>query len=159
MLAVGDKIPEFQALCHPSSGTENTLTSEDLIGKWAVVYFYPKDETPGCTKEACGFGSLESDFKSAGSVILGISTDSIASHRKFAEKYDLPFTLLSDPDHSIAEKFGVWVEKKNYGKSYMGVERSTFVFDPAGTLIKVFTKVRVDNHHNNVLDFVKNATA
>jgi peroxiredoxin Q/BCP len=119
-----------------------------------VVYFYPKDDTPGCTKEACSFRDLSSEFSSAGAVVLGVSPDSTVSHEKFASKHHLPFPLLSDPDHAVADAYGVWKEKKNYGKVYMGIERTTVVIDKDGIVRKIFPRVKVDQHAEKVLECV-----
>jgi peroxiredoxin Q/BCP len=120
-------------------------------GKRVVVYFYPKDDTPGCTTEACNFRDDYSDIVSAGAVVLGISPDTVKSHDKFKLKFELPFALLSDPDHAVAELYGAWGEKKMYGRTYMGVIRSTFVIDEEGKIIKVFPKVTPKNHSQQVL--------
>jgi peroxiredoxin Q/BCP len=122
-----------------------------LRGKPIVLYFYPKDDTPGCTTQACGIRDAWGEFERSGAVVLGVSPDDAASHVKFKQKYDLPFTLLADPDHTTAEAYGVWVEKSMYGKTYMGVERSTFVIDAAGILTRVMRKVQPDAHADDVL--------
>jgi peroxiredoxin Q/BCP len=126
-----------------------------LKGKNVIVYFYPKDDTPGCTKEACAFQQSLPDFTGADAAILGISKDSDASHDKFKKKYGLDFTLVSDSDGAICEAYGVWVEKLNYGKKYMGIERSTFLIDKAGVVRQVWNKVKVDGHAAKVLDALK----
>jgi peroxiredoxin Q/BCP len=123
----------------------------DFLGKTVILYFYPKDDTPGCTKEACSFRDGHADLKKKGAVILGVSPDGPASHAKFIKKHGLTFDLLADEDHAIAEAYGVWVEKSMYGKKYMGVERSTFVIDPAGRIQAVFRKVKPDGHAGEVL--------
>lgn len=154
-LTVGVPAPEFQAPALTRQG-ETEITLSDFRDKSSVVlYFYPKDDTPGCTTQACGFRDLLPSFEALGAVILGISPDDNASHAKFAEKFALPFPLLSDPDHKIAETYGVWKEKKNYGKTYMGIERTTFVIDRDGSIAKIYPRVKVDQHADKVLDFVK----
>ena len=134
-----------------TSDTGDTVTLSSLKGKPVVLYFYPKDDTPGCTNQACGIRDAWGEFERAGAVVLGVSPDSEASHVKFKEKFGLPFTLLADPDHATAEAYGVWVEKSMYGKTYMGVERSTFVIDADGTLAKVMRKVKPETHADDVL--------
>ena len=130
-------------------GSKMSLAS--LRGKPVVVYFYPKDDTPGCTIEACGFRDSHAKLQKHGAVVLGVSPDNPKSHVKFRTKYKLPFTLLADEDHSIAEAFGAWREKSLYGKSYMGVARSTFVIDAAGKVAKAFTAVKPEGHDKEVL--------
>lgn len=127
-----------------------TIRSSDLLGDTVVLYFYPKDDTPGCTKQACG---LRDGWKEIAkkATVFGVSVDSIAKHRKFIDKYELPFPLLSDPDHKLAEAFGVWVEKKLYGKTYMGTERTTFVIGPDGMIKAVLPKVKPDEHFPQLL--------
>lgn len=137
-----------------------TLTADDgskvklsgFKGKYVVLYFYPRDDTPGCTKEACAFRDLNQNIQAADTVVLGVSPDTVESHVKFREKYSLNFPLLADPDHAIAEKFGAWREKNMYGKISMGVQRSTFLIGPEGKIIKVWKKVSVDGHAQAVLD-------
>jgi peroxiredoxin Q/BCP len=131
------------------SGEQVTLSS--LRGKPVVLYFYPKDDTPGCTKQACGIRDAWDAFERSGAVVLGVSPDSEASHVKFKQKHGLPFTLLADPDHATAEAYGVWVEKSMYGTKYMGVERSTFVIDADGKVAKVMRKVKPGTHADDVL--------
>ena len=150
-VAVGKKAPEFKL---PGSRGED-VALKDLKGKTVVLYFYPKDDTPGCTKEACGFRDAQRKFTSKQAIVLGVSPDSLKSHGKFIEKFELPFTLLSDADHEVAEKYGVWVEKSMYGRTYMGIERSTFVIDPEGKLKAEFRKVKVDGHVDEVLAAVE----
>lgn len=151
----GASAPDFSAPALTRQG-ETPIALTDFAGKSAVVlYFYPKDDTPGCTTQACGFRDMLPEFEAAGSVILGISPDDVASHEKFAAKFSLPFPLLSDPDHEIAEAYSVWKEKTNYGKTYMGIERTTFVIDRAGVLQKIFPRVKVDQHADQVLAFLK----
>jgi len=154
-LTVGSAAPDFSAPAVTRAG-EVTLSLSDYKGKSSLVlYFYPKDETPGCTTEACSFRDLLKDFEAAGSAILGISPDSVDAHKKFIENHSLPFPLLADPDHAIAESYGAWKEKKNYGKTYMGIQRSTFIIDKAGIVQKIYPSVKVDQHAEKVLEFVK----
>ena len=154
-LQVGDLAPDFTLPALTREG-ETSISLADYKGKKAVVvYYYPKDDTPGCTTEACGFRDLRSDFEAANAEILGVSTDSIASHVKFAENHALPFPLLSDRDHAVAEKFGAWKEKTNYGRTYWGIQRSTFVIDKEGILRKIWASVKVDQHPEKVLEVVK----
>jgi peroxiredoxin Q/BCP len=122
-----------------------------LKGKNVVLYFYPKADTPGCTKEACEFRDTSQKFSKANTVIVGVSPDATKAQAKFKDKFDLPFTLLADVDHKAAEDYGVWKEKSMYGKKYMGVERTTFVIDPEGQIKKIFPKVQVDGHAEEVL--------
>ncbi|MEI6499583.1 MAG: thioredoxin-dependent thiol peroxidase [Armatimonadota bacterium] len=151
-LAEGDKAPQFTL---PAS-TGGEISLKDFVGKQAVVlYFYPKDMTPGCTTEACAFRDLQGDFAQAGAVILGVSADSLESHAKFADKHELSFPLLSDLDAVVCQQYGVWKEKSNYGKTYLGIERTTFVVDQQGVIRKIYPKVKVDQHADEVLEFVK----
>jgi thioredoxin-dependent peroxiredoxin len=151
MLEEGQPAPAFTLA--DQNGKKVTLAK--LKGSPVVLYFYPKDDTPGCTKEACGFRDAFADYKKAGAVILGISPDDSQSHAKFVNKFNLPFTLLADLEHRVCEAYGVWKEKNMYGKKYMGVERTTFVIDRQGVVRKVFPKVKVDGHSAAVLDAVK----
>ena len=128
------------------------VSLEDFKGNRVLVYFYPADDTPGCTKEACGFRDQYEDLKAAGAEVIGVSSDAEASHEKFKSKYDLPFTLLADTDHSVADAYGVWGEKSYAGKTYMGVKRSTFVIDAEGTLAKAFHDVKPAEHADQVLE-------
>lgn len=135
------------------------VSLEDFKGeKYVVLYFYPKDSTPGCTTQACDFRDASEDFSSLNAVILGVSPDSAASHTKFIEKHGLPFTLLVDEDHQVAEQYGVWKLKKNFGREYMGIERSTFLIDPTGTVVKEWRKVRVKGHIDEVLSTIEQLT-
>lgn len=143
----GKPAPDFELAS--DSGEKVSLRS--LRGKPVVLYFYPKDDTPGCTRQACGIRDAWDAFAARGAVVLGVSPDSEASHVKFREKLELPFTLLSDPDHAVAETYGVWREKKNYGKVYFGIHRSTFVIGPDGTTVKVMYGVKPDGHAEKVL--------
>jgi peroxiredoxin Q/BCP len=129
-----------------------TVRLSELRGKPVVVYFYPKDDTPGCTAQACGIRDNYDGFGERGAVVLGISPDDESSHVKFKQKYGLPFTLLADPDHKVADAYGVWGERSMYGKKYMGIERSTFVIDPEGNVSKVMRRVKPDTHAQQVLD-------
>jgi peroxiredoxin Q/BCP len=147
MLKEGTVAPVFTA---KNAGGE-TVRLKDLRGQKVVLYFYPKDDTPGCTKEACSFRDAFADFKKRGIEVLGVSVDSEASHKKFAAKYKLPFTLLADPDHGIADAYGVYGEKKFMGRTYMGVKRITFLIDEKGKVKKVFEKVKPEEHAQEVL--------
>ena len=146
MPQVGKKAPAFDLPAAP--GGRVKLSS--LKGKKVVLYFYPKDDTPGCTTEACNFRDQHARLQSADTVILGISPDSVASHEKFAAKFELPFTLLSDPDHAVCEKYGVWVEKNMYGRKSMGVQRATLLIDREGKIAAVWPKVKVEGHVDEV---------
>jgi len=147
MIETGKKAPQFTL---PDS-FGNKVSLKDFLGKKVVLYFYPKDNTSGCTKEAVGFKEALPEIEKRNAVVLGVSKDSQESHRKFAEKYELPFVLLSDPDLKVIQKYGVWVEKSMYGRKYMGVERSTFIIDEKGKIKKIFRKVKVKNHIEEVL--------
>ena len=147
MIEEGKPAPDFELPSH--SGETVRLSS--LRGKPVVLYFYPKDDTPGCTAQACGIRDAYGEFERAGAVVLGISPDDEKSHDKFKSKYDLPFTLLSDPDHEVADAYGVWGEKKYMGRSYMGVNRSTFVIDGDGNVTKVMHNVKPATHADDVL--------
>jgi peroxiredoxin Q/BCP len=151
MAEAGKSAPDFTL--PDQNGKKVTLSK--LRGAPVVLYFYPKDDTPGCTKEACVFRDEFTDYKKAGAVILGVSPDDSESHAKFARKFDLPFTLLADQANKVCEAYGVWKVKNMYGKKYMGVERTTFVIDRHGIVAKVFPKVKVDGHSAAVLDAVK----
>ena len=137
MLEVGSLAPDFSL--PDQNGNMHTLS--DYRGKRVILYFYPKDNTPGCTKQACGFGELYPQIQEKGAVVLGVSKDSVASHKKFEEKFGLPFTLLSDVEHKVLELYGAWGEKKNYGKVSMGTIRSTYLIDENGVIVKVLGKV------------------
>ena len=151
MLEKGTKAPDF-ILCD-KDGNEVSLSS--FLGKKVVLYFYPKDNTPGCSRQACAFGENFGEFENLGVSVIGISKDSIASHVKFAEKYNLPFVLLSDPEHKVIEAFGAWQEKKNYGKVSFGTVRSTFVIDENGIIEKVMPKVKPDTNASEILSYLK----
>jgi thioredoxin-dependent peroxiredoxin len=147
-LKAGEPAPDFSLTANDGS----PVSLADFRDQQAVVlYFYPKDDTPGCTKEACAFRDLSSEFAEKGAVILGVSPDSVQSHVKFREKFGLPFPLLADPDHEVAERYGVWKLRKRYGREYMGVERTTIVIGKDGTIKKVFPNVSVDGHADEVL--------
>jgi len=151
-LTVGDQAPDFTL---PSS-TGKSVTLSGLKGKNVVLYFYPKDDTPGCTKEACTFRDNLPKFGKLDAVILGVSKDSLGSHDRFIQKYGLNFTLLSDEDLKVNNLYGTWVEKENYGRKYWGTERSTFVIGKDGKLRRIFRKVKVDGHETEVLEALSN---
>lgn len=151
MLKIGDKAPQFKLL----TDTGEKVSLKDFSGKTVILYFYPKDMTPGCTTEACDFRDHENQFKKLKSVVLGISKDSVERHQKFKEKYDLPFTLLSDSEGKTCEAYGVWKEKSLYGKKFMGIERTTFIIDPSGRIEAIFPKVKVTGHIKALLDAIK----
>ncbi|MCQ2010830.1 MAG: thioredoxin-dependent thiol peroxidase [Sporolactobacillus sp.] len=151
MLEAGTKAPDFTL--QETNGMEVSLS--DFKGKNVVLYFYPKDMTPGCTTEACDFRDQNSRFEKLNTVVLGISPDPIEKHQKFAEKHMLPFTLLSDPDHQIAETYGSWQLKNMFGKKAMGIVRSTFVIDKEGTISRVWPKVKVAGHVEEVYQYIK----
>ena len=134
----------------------NPVSLSDFLGKKVILYFYPKDNTPGCTRQACAFAGAYEEFKTLDAVVIGISRDSEASHRKFAEKHGLPFILLSDPELSAIQAYGVWQEKKLYGKVSMGVVRSTYIIDENGIIEKVMPKVKPDTNAADILDYLKN---
>ena len=147
-LKVGQKAPDFTVM--DDQGEKVKLA--DLKGKKVVLYFYPKDDTPGCTKEACAFRDGIDKIKKRGAVVLGVSADSMESHKKFKSKFDLNFPLLADSDKKMIEAYGVWKEKSMYGKKYMGIERTTFVIDENGKIAHIFPKVKVDQHYDEVLE-------
>ncbi len=151
MLEIGDKAPAFSL---PTNGG-GKLSLKDLKGKKAVIYFYPKDMTPGCTTEANDFKDRIKDFGKAGAVVVGVSKDSVTRHDKFVEKHDLPFQLVSDEDGTMCEAFGVWQEKKLYGRTFLGIVRATFVIDEKGKVRAVWPKVKVKGHVDEVLATVK----
>lgn len=150
-LEVGDKAPDFSL----KNESGKTMALKALRGKPVVLYFYPKDDTPGCTKEACGFRDSMASLRKTGAVVLGVSLDDETSHQKFIAKYDLPFSLLVDADKNVSKAYGVYVQKSMYGKKYWGIERSTFVIDPDGKLSAIFRKVKVDGHVDEVLTALK----
>ena len=151
MLEQGTKAPDFTL----NDKDGNAVSLADFAGKKVVLYFYPKDNTPGCTRQACAFAAAYEDFKTLDAVVIGVSKDSEASHRKFAEKYGLPFILLSDPELKAIQAYGVWQEKKNYGKVSMGVVRSTFIIDEKGFIEKVMPKVKPDTNAAEILAYLK----
>jgi peroxiredoxin Q/BCP len=147
----GKQAPAFKLLA--SNGKEVTL--QDFQGKPIVLYFYPKDMTPSCTEESCSFRDFNGQFAAYNTEVIGISPDDLKSHHKFIAKHELPFLLLADPDHQVAERYGVWALKKLYGREYMGIVRSTFLIDKTGRIVKEWRKVKVKNHVQEVLDAVK----
>ncbi|MFZ7944723.1 MULTISPECIES: thioredoxin-dependent thiol peroxidase [Bacillaceae] len=147
----GKKAPDFTLAAH----TGETITLSNLKGKHVVLYFYPKDMTPGCTTEACDFRDQIHQFTDVDAVVLGVSPDPVERHLKFVEKYGLPFLLLADTDHQVAESYGVWKLKKNFGKEYMGIERSTFIIDKEGTVVKEWRKVQVKGHVEDALTYIR----
>jgi peroxiredoxin Q/BCP len=151
MIEAGQPAPDFTLL--DQRGEPVTLSK--FRGMPVVLYFYPKDDTPGCTKEASAFRDAHADYEGAGAKVIGVSPDDIKAHQKFAEKYALPFTLVADPEKTVCQRYGVWKEKNLYGKKSMGVERTTFLIDREGTVRKVFPKVKVDGHSEAVLDAVR----
>lgn len=151
MLEIGTKAPDFTL----PDKDGNPVSLSDFSGKKVVLYFYPRDNTPGCTRQACAFAGAYEDFKKIDAVVIGISKDSAASHQKFANKYELPFILLSDPELTAIQAYGVWQEKKNYGKVSMGVVRSTFIIDENGMIEKVMPKVKPDTNAAEVLAYLQ----
>jgi peroxiredoxin Q/BCP len=147
MIREGDRAPAFSLM----SDSGEKVSLKDFKGQTVVLYFYPKDMTPGCTQQACDFRDSHKKFKKKDVVILGVSKDSIESHEKFIKKYSLPFPLLSDPDGKVCEAYGVWKEKSMYGRKYMGIERTTFVISPSGKVEKIFPKVKVKDHIESIL--------
>lgn len=150
LLEIGTNAPDFTL--PDQNGDMHSLS--DYRGKKVILYFYPKDNTPGCTKQACGFGDLYPQISEKGAVVLGVSKDSVASHKKFEEKFGLPFTLLSDPELSVIEAYGVWQEKKNYGKVYMGVARTTYLIDENGVIEKVVKSVKAAENPQQMLNML-----
>jgi peroxiredoxin Q/BCP len=151
LMEVGKKAPDFTLLDQDG----NKVSLKDFAGKKVVLYFYPKDNTSGCTSEACNFRDDFPKFIKSEAVIIGISPDSVESHKKFADKYNLPFTLLSDEDKKVLGKYDVWKEKSMYGRKYMGVERTTYIIDESGKIKKIFNKVKVDGHNEEVIEALK----
>ena len=147
MLKIGDRMPDFEV----QEQNGGTVSSKDLLGRKTIVYFYPKDNTSGCTAEACNLRDNYEALKAKGYNVVGVSKDSVASHKRFAEKYDLPFTLLSDPSTGMLQAFGAWGEKKMYGKTVLGTIRRTFIFDEEGILQEVIEKVDTKNHAAQLL--------
>ena len=150
MLEIGMKAPEFTL----PDKNGNTVSLSDFLSKKVVLYFYPKDNTPGCTRQACAFAAAYEGFKAKDIVVIGISKDSVASHLKFAQKHDLPFILLSDPELQAIQAYGVWQEKKLYGKVSMGVVRTTFIIDEQGNIEKVMPKVKPDTNAAEILEYL-----
>jgi peroxiredoxin Q/BCP len=154
-LKEGDAAPDFAL----AASTGKTVSLHDFRGKQAVVlYFYPKDDTPGCTIEACGFRDTFAAYQKAEAVVLGVSLDNLTSHKKFADKFSLPFPLLSDESHAVSKAYGVYKLKKMYGKEFWGIERTTFLIDKQGRIAKIYPKVKVDEHHHDVIKDVKALT-
>lgn len=151
MLNVGEKAPDFTL----ADRNGQPVSLSDFAGKRVVLYFYPRDNTPGCTRQACAFARLYEEFQALNAVVVGISKDSVASHDKFAQKYSLPFVLLSDPELLAIQAYGVWQEKKLYGKTSMGVVRTTYLLDEQGVIQKVLPKVKPDQNAGEVLAFLK----
>lgn len=151
MLEAGTKAPAFTL----PDGDGNQVSLSDFSGRRVVLYFYPKDNTPGCTRQACAFAAAYEDFKSLDAVVIGVSRDSAASHRRFAQKHGLPFLLLSDPELNVIQAYGVWQEKKLYGKVSMGVVRTTFVIDESGVIEKVMPKVKPDTNAAEILAYLR----
>lgn len=147
MLKIGDRMPDFEV----QDQNGGTVSSKDLLGRKTIVYFYPKDNTSGCTAEACNLRDNYEALKAKGYNVVGVSKDSVASHKRFADKYDLPFTLLSDPSTGMLQAFGAWGEKKMYGKTVLGTIRRTFIFDEEGILQEVIEKVDTKNHADQIL--------
>lgn len=151
MLTTGMKAPDFSL----SDQHGNTVSLADYAGKKIVLYFYPRDNTPGCSRQACAFAGAYEDFKTMNVAVIGVSKDSVASHVKFAEKYSLPFTLLSDPELQAIQAYDVWQEKKNYGKVSMGIVRSTYIIDESGVIEKVMPKVKPDTNAAEILEYLR----
>ncbi len=150
MLKEGDRAPDFEI----EADTGDRVRLRDLRGRSVVLYFYPRDDTSGCTKEACGFRDHLDDFLDAGWTVLGVSPDGVASHQRFKAKHDLNFQLLADPDHRVADAYGTWGKKKMYGREYEGILRSTFLIDPSGRISKVYAKVKPAAHAEQILQDV-----
>ncbi|MGI8968533.1 MAG: thioredoxin-dependent thiol peroxidase [Chloroflexota bacterium] len=154
-LKTGDKAPDFTL---PRSGGGN-LSLRELHGHKVVLYLYPKDDTPGCTKEACGFRDAQPRMEELNAIVVGVSPDGVASHDRFAAKYNLPFALVADTEHEVADAYGVWQQKSMYGNKYMSVQRSTFVIDENGTLTAIWPKVKPEGHANEVLATLRGPSA
>jgi peroxiredoxin Q/BCP len=151
VVSEGEPAPDFTL----ASDAGEPVSLSDFRGKPVVVYFYPKDDTPGCTAQACGIRDAYGEFERSGAVVLGVSPDDVAEHVKFKEKYGLPFTLLADTDHEVAERYGVWGEKKYMGRTYMGVDRSTFVIGEDGDIKRIMRNVKPDTHADQVLETLR----
>jgi peroxiredoxin Q/BCP len=149
----GAPAPDFELV----SDDGERIRLSDLRGRPVVLYFYPKDDTPGCTRQACELRDVYADFRERDAVVLGVSPDDESKHRKFKAKYDLPFTLLADPDHEVSDRYGVWGERKSYGKTWMGINRSTFVIGPDGTVVRALYGVKPDGHAELVLGALPSA--
>ncbi len=147
----GDRAPAFTL----TADDGRTVRLSDLRGRPVVVYFYPKDDTPGCTKEACSFRDAWEDVQATGAAVFGVSPDGVASHQRFRAKFELPFPLLADPDHAVAEAYGAWGEKSMYGRKYEGIRRTTFLIDGAGIVRRVFEKVKPEGHAQEVLAAIR----
>ena len=152
-LNIGDKAPEFVL---PASTGED-ISLKDQAGKKVVLYFYPKDDTPGCTKEACGFRDASDELQALGAVVLGVSADSVKSHEKFVGKYELNFPLLADTEKVVANSYGAWGEKKRYGRTYMGMNRITYLIDESGNIERIWPAVKADGHAAEVVEAIKGA--
>ena len=153
LLELGAVAPDFTL----QDKDGNSVSLHDFVGKRVVLYFYPRDNTPGCTRQACAFAGAYAEFREIDAVVIGVSKDSVASHQKFAQKYDLPFVLLSDPDLTAIQAYGVWQEKKNYGKVSMGVVRTTYVIGADGRIEKVMPKVKPDTNAAEILEYLRKA--
>ena len=151
MLEINSIAPDFTL----QDKDGNDVRLSDFAGKRVVLYFYPRDNTPGCTRQACAFAAAYDGFRELDAVVIGVSKDSVASHQRFAEKYNLPFILLSDPEHQVIEAYGAWQEKKNYGKVSMGTVRCTYVIGPDGRIEKVMTKVKPDTNAAEILEYLR----
>lgn len=151
-LTIGDAAPDFSL----PANNDQTISLSDYKGQKVILYFYPKDDTPGCTTQACDFNDTLSELGNLNTVVLGVSKDPLAKHKKFAEKYSLGFPLLSDEEHNTCENYGVWVEKNMYGKKFMGIERSTFLIDEEGKIEKIWRKVKVRGHLEDILQEIEN---
>jgi thioredoxin-dependent peroxiredoxin len=152
ILKEGKKAPDFQL----QTQDDSTVSLESFKGQLILLYFYPRDDTPGCTKESCGLRDIWKELKKLGVVVLGASPDSVKSHKKFAAKYKLPFLLLADPDKELVQKYGVWGEKKFMGMKFQGVHRTTFLIEKDGKILKIWEKVKPADHPGEIIEFVKN---
>jgi peroxiredoxin Q/BCP len=151
VLTVGNKAPSF--LLPDQTGKMHALS--DYVGKWVVLYFYPKDDTPGCTTEACNFRDAKNTYHTHDIIVLGVSKDSVASHKKFSEKFQLTFPILSDETHTVIESYGAWAPKKFMGKEFLGTQRKTYLIDPKGIIQKIYTTVSVQTHADQIISDVK----